>query len=51
MPKIYIAKSGCPLCKGDVIGNREIKYYCKRCNVLFSEEIIRGGDLFGGYKY
>ena len=50
MSKVYLAKSGCPLCKSDVIGNKEIKYYCKRCNVLFSEEVIKEGDLFGDYR-
>ncbi len=33
--KIFVIKNGCPLCGGDVIGNDEVKYYCKHCNMLF----------------
>jgi len=48
--KLYNVREGCPLCKSDVIGNKEIKYYCKGCNILFSEEVIVERDLFAGYK-
>ncbi len=26
----------CPICHGRVTGNDKIKYFCKRCNLLFS---------------
>ena len=36
VPKVFIVKNGCPLCGGDVVGNDDVKYYCKRCNLLFN---------------
>ncbi|MFH1399104.1 MAG: hypothetical protein ABIG95_03255 [Candidatus Woesearchaeota archaeon] len=39
---------GCPLCNGDVKGNREAKFYCKLCNILFIEiELNRKGKFVG----
>jgi len=33
-------KGGCELCGSDVTGNRNIKYLCRRCNVLFDFKMI-----------
>ncbi|MFH1769933.1 MAG: hypothetical protein ABH828_00050 [archaeon] len=30
-------KNGCPVCHEDVRGDAEKKYFCKRCNVLYSK--------------
>ena len=35
---IRTIKNGCIICGGDVRGNREMKYLCSRCNILYSEE-------------
>jgi len=35
---IYIIKDGCFICGGELKGNKESKYLCKHCNVLFTEE-------------
>ena len=34
--KVFIVRHGCPLCGSDVVGNDELGYYCKHCNLLFS---------------
>ncbi len=41
VPKVFIVKNGCPLCGGDVVGNDDVKYYCKRCNLLFNKSELR----------
>lgn len=28
----------CPLCGGDVKGNKKYRYYCKDCNILFTKK-------------
>ena len=33
-------KKGCELCGNDVVGNRSIKYLCRKCNVLFDYKMI-----------
>ncbi|MBU0666603.1 MAG: hypothetical protein ABIC91_07455 [Nanoarchaeota archaeon] len=38
---IHEVKRGCPLCKSNVKGDAEHKYYCKKCNILFAEEDLR----------
>ena len=38
--------NGCLLCGGDVRGNRESKYYCKKCNILFSHESLERAGKF-----
>lgn len=30
----------CPICHEKVTGNEKIKYFCKKCNVLFSEHSL-----------
>ncbi len=30
----------CPICHEPLTGNEKIKYYCKKCNLLFSKETI-----------
>ena len=34
--KTYKVESGCPICHSDVIGNERYRYFCKKCNMLFS---------------
>ena len=33
--KLFVVPHGCPLCGSDVVGNEEVGYYCKHCNLLF----------------
>jgi len=35
MSETYLLKGKCPLCAGDLTGNNEVDYYCKKCNILF----------------
>jgi hypothetical protein len=35
---VYKMKNGCFMCGGDVFGNNELKYLCKPCNILYTEE-------------
>lgn len=37
---IVTVKGGCPICKGDVKGNDHAKYFCQKCNILFSKESL-----------
>lgn len=37
---VYIIEKACPLCKGDVKGNEEFKYFCKHCNMLFEKKYL-----------
>ncbi|MEM2121696.1 MAG: Ada metal-binding domain-containing protein [Candidatus Woesearchaeota archaeon] len=41
MDKIFVVKNACPLCGSDVYGNDNLKYYCKRCDILFRKESLR----------
>lgn len=41
MEEMYLVKKGCPLCKGDLRGNDEFKFFCKKCNILFDKKDIR----------
>ena len=34
--EVQVIKGGCPICRGDVSGDDFAKFYCKRCNILFS---------------
>lgn len=38
---IKLIKNGCPVCHSDVKGDKESKYYCKRCNILYDEFRVR----------
>ncbi len=41
---ILTIEKGCLICGGDLKGSKAAKYYCKRCNVLFShDDLIRAG--------
>ncbi|MBW2977343.1 hypothetical protein KY331_00710 [Candidatus Woesearchaeota archaeon] len=31
-------KKRCPICNSEIKGNAEILYYCKRCNLFFTEK-------------
>ncbi len=42
--KVFLIKNACPLCGGDVKGNDELGYYCKRCNLIFSFDELRGNS-------
>lgn len=33
-------EGGCTLCNGDVRGDKEIGFYCKNCNLLFSSKYV-----------
>ena len=50
MEKITIVEEGCPLCKGEIRGNKRILYFCKRCMILFREDVIMEKDLFADCK-
>lgn len=39
MQEITIA-NGCPICKSDVKGNDNARYFCKACNMLFSKQAL-----------
>ncbi|MGC8929336.1 MAG: Ada metal-binding domain-containing protein [Candidatus Woesearchaeota archaeon] len=41
MDKIFLVEKACPLCSSDVYGNDNLKYYCKRCNLLFERKDLR----------
>lgn len=41
MEKIFLVEKACPLCGSDVYGNDDLKYYCKRCNILFERKNLR----------
>ncbi|MFH1505429.1 MAG: hypothetical protein ABIE94_00355 [archaeon] len=34
-------KKGCPACGGDVVGNDEFRFFCKKCNMLFKERDLK----------
>ncbi|MBW2967568.1 hypothetical protein KY362_03715 [Candidatus Woesearchaeota archaeon] len=44
---IFHITNGCPICGGDVKGNDHFKYFCKKCNVLFTKKDILDKE-FGG---
>jgi methylphosphotriester-DNA--protein-cysteine methyltransferase len=44
MEKIFKVEKACPLCNGDVYGNDNLRYYCKRCNLLFKKNELRIGE-------
>lgn len=35
-------RNACPLCKGDVRGNKELKFHCANCNILFERRHLTG---------
>ena len=35
---LELIERGCPLCKSDVKGDDKNKFYCKKCNMLFSRK-------------
>lgn len=45
MKKVYLIKNSCPLCGGDVKGNPLVRYYCKKCNILFDYGDLNVYDL------
>ena len=41
---ILTIEKGCLICGEDLKGSKAAKYYCKRCNVLFSQDdLVRAG--------
>jgi ribosomal protein S27AE len=34
---ITVETKKCPFCGGNAIGNKIVKYYCKKCNIKFKE--------------
>ncbi len=39
--RVFVIKNACPLCGGDVVGNENVDYYCKHCNMLFKLKDLR----------
>ena len=42
MSEVITVNGGCPVCKGDVTGNDQSLYFCKRCNLLFARHSLNG---------
>ncbi|MBT5023284.1 hypothetical protein HOK51_08845 [Candidatus Woesearchaeota archaeon] len=38
---VYLVPKGCPICRKDLKGNDQVKYFCEKCNVLFDRKDIR----------
>jgi len=38
--KIITLSKGCFICKADIKGNEKSGYYCKKCNILFTQKDI-----------
>ncbi len=34
--KVDVIPNACPACGGDLAGTKELKYLCKKCNILYS---------------
>ena len=43
---IKTIKHGCLICNGDVKGNVKAKYFCKKCNILFTHETLARAGKF-----
>ena len=41
--KVVMIKRGCPICGCDVVGNEELKYLCKNCQIYFDMKHLKGG--------
>lgn len=37
---VFVITDGCPICGGEVKGNDHLKYFCKKCNLLFDKKDI-----------
>lgn len=46
--KVELVPRGCPICKGDVRGNKKVLFLCKACNALFHKEALRKPKLQKG---
>ena len=45
---IVTIEKGCPICGGDLKGSKRAKYFCKNCNILFSEKsLVMAGKIKG----
>ena len=40
MQEITTILKGCPICKGDVVGNDQALFFCKKCNLLFAQHSL-----------
>ncbi|MBD3310729.1 hypothetical protein GF351_05930 [Candidatus Woesearchaeota archaeon] len=50
--KIIMIKEGCPLCRGDVAGNNEVLFLCRRCYVRFRlKHIMDKGGLWDDFTF
>jgi hypothetical protein len=38
--KLEKIHAGCPICKGDVLGDDVYLFYCQKCNILFKREEV-----------
>ena len=36
----YADQGVCPICKGGVTGDEHAKFFCQKCNILFSLESL-----------
>jgi hypothetical protein len=46
MLKVKTYKKACPICKGDVKGNAQLKYFCRKCNMLFNRDQLRAESKY-----
>jgi hypothetical protein len=49
MEEFFIIEKGCIICENEIKGNSFRGYYCKRCNLMFNQEYIKG-NLFSNEK-
>ncbi|MCX6709678.1 MAG: hypothetical protein NTV63_01845 [Candidatus Woesearchaeota archaeon] len=41
--EIIVVEKACPVCGSDVKGNEKMRFYCKRCNILFERGELSSG--------
>jgi hypothetical protein len=45
MNEVRLIPNGCPICGGDLRGNSKVNYYCKKDNILFTQENLKVRDI------
>jgi hypothetical protein len=43
--RMDLIKNGCPVCLGDIKGNKSYRYFCRKCRMFFEEDHIMNGAL------
>ena len=43
--KIITIPQGCPICNSEVKGNEISGYYCKKCNVTFTQKDLENTEM------